>query len=83
MHDETSVPTLVAMGFLREIDIEDDAAINDALAAFIRHYCHPVKSDVRHRWEIESWIWRKDGRAAMQAVEERFPRRSPAGISRH
>lgn len=81
VHDETCIPTLVAMGFLREIDIEDDGAINEAYAAFLRHYCHNVKSDVRHRWEIESWVWRQDGAAAMQAVEDRISRGALQRIS--
>jgi hypothetical protein len=50
VHDETCVPDLVARGLLRDIDTENEAAINDAYAALIRHYCHPVRVLALTKW---------------------------------
>ena len=76
VHDETCIPTLVAMGFLREIDGEDDAAINEAFAAFVRHYCHNPKYSKRAGWETTTQIWHEeDARSGRKAKREEQDRR--------
>jgi hypothetical protein len=75
VHDETCIPTLVAMGFLRDADIEADAAINEAFAAFIRHYCHNVRYSKQTGWEARNAIWREEdeasGRRAKREEQDR------------
>jgi hypothetical protein len=76
VHDETCIPTLVAMGFLREIDAEDDTAINDAFAAFIRHYCHNVKYSKQVGRDASVQIWyEEEDRSGRKAEREEQDRR--------
>src|SRR5437867_3106224 len=73
LHDATHIPALVAMGFLAEAKMEDDAAINEAYGAIIRHYCHMLRVSKGQRQETIHWAceerWNEP--AELKAARER------------
>ena len=80
LQDEMHIPALVVMGFLTDAQIEDEAAINDAYAAVIRHYCHLTRfsssdSAVRclHEWAEETRAdpeWQEKEKRHRRRLEE-------------
>jgi hypothetical protein len=61
VNDVEGIPALLAGGFLQEKDQDDSDAIDEAYAAFFRHYCHNPKPSKGRRvlWDdgdVSDWI---------------------------